>query len=307
MSNDITQLNANFGLTQAHGDALHFVPGEADLPVAILRTSHAEARVMLQGAQIIHYQVGEQAPIIWVGDEAHAIPGKSLRGGVPVCWPWFGAGAEGQPAHGFARNLNWQVAGSKADADSVTLTLELLPSETSSKYWPHDFRLSLEVHLADSLRMKLTTEHRGSEACTISQALHTYLRVGDIAEVSIHGLADTAFLDKTRDMLRDTQSDLALRLGSETDRVYLDTVAEVIVEDAALQRRIHVRKEGSRSTVVWNPWDEKAGGFPDMRSDEYAQMLCVETTNAADDVVHLAPGETHCMVSEIVVTPLTSS
>lgn len=307
MSTTVDQLNADFGLTQTYGTALSFVQGEADLPLAILRTAHAEARVMLQGAQIIHYQVGEQPPIIWVGEEAKAVPGKSLRGGVPVCWPWFGAGAEGQPAHGFARNLNWQVAGSSADEDSVTLTLELLPSEASAKYWPHDFRLSLEIRLADSLKMTLMTEHRGTEACTITQALHTYLHVGDIAEVAITGLADTAFLDKTRDMLRDVQSDIALRLNSETDRVYLDTESEVIVEDAALQRRIHVRKGGSRSTVVWNPWDEKAGGFPDMRADEYASMLCVETTNAADDMVQLAPGETHCMVSEILVTPLTAS
>jgi len=205
MSNDINQLNANFGLTQAHGAALSFIQGEADLPVAILRTAQAEARVMLQGAQIIHYQVGDQPPIIWVGEEAKAVPGKSLRGGVPVCWPWFGAGSDGQPAHGFARNLNWQVANSKADDHSVTLTLELLPSDTSAKYWPHDFRLSLEVRLADSLKMTLMTEHRGTEACTITQALHTYLHVGDIAEVAITGLADTAFLDKTRDMLRDTK------------------------------------------------------------------------------------------------------
>ncbi|HES77301.1 MAG TPA: D-hexose-6-phosphate mutarotase [bacterium] len=304
MNNDLNQLNASFGLTQVHGSALSFIQGEADLPIAILRTEHAEARVMLQGAQIIHYQVDNQPPIIWVGEEAKAVPGKSLRGGVPVCWPWFGAGNDGQPAHGFARNVNWQVAGSKADDTSVTLTLELLPNETSQKYWPHDFRLSLEVQLADSLKMTLMTEHRGTESCTITQALHTYLRVGDIAKVSITGLADTAFLDKTRDMLRDIQNEAALRLNSETDRVYLETDAEVIVEDAALQRRIHVRKDGSRSTVVWNPWDKKADGFPDMRADEYAQMLCIETTNAADDKIQLAPGETHCMVSEILVTPL---
>ncbi|MGD9888373.1 MAG: D-hexose-6-phosphate mutarotase [Halothiobacillaceae bacterium] len=304
MSTLVDQLNSDFGLTQAHGTTLSFIEGEANLPIAILRTAHAEARVMLQGAQITHYQVGNQAPIIWVSEEAKATPGKSLRGGVPVCWPWFGAGCEGQPAHGFARNVNWQVASSKADDNSVTLILELLPNEISTQYWPHDFRLSLEVHLADSLKMTLMTEHRGTTNCSITQALHTYLRVGDIAQVSISGLANTAFLDKTRDMLPDIQSEAILRLGSETDRVYLDTESEVIVEDAALQRSIHVRKQGSRSTVIWNPWDEKAGGFPDMRSDEYAQMLCVETTNAADDVVQLAPGETHCMVSEILVTPL---
>ncbi|MEW5838133.1 MAG: D-hexose-6-phosphate mutarotase [Pseudomonadota bacterium] len=306
--NTIEQLNARFGQNQTQGQsqggALHFIQGEADLPVAVLRTAQAEARVMLQGAQIIHYQVGEHAPIIWVGEEAKAIPGKSLRGGVPVCWPWFGAGADGQPAHGFARNLDWQVADTQADTNSVTLTLELLPSETSKKYWPHDFRLSLAVRLADSLKMTLTTEHRGEEACTITQALHTYLHVSDIAEVAITGLADTAFLDKTRDMLRDIQAESVLRLNAETDRVYVDTDAEVVVEDPALQRRIHVRKQGSRSTVVWNPWDEKADAFPDMRADEYARMLCVETCNAADDKIQLAPGESHCMVSEIVVTPL---
>ncbi len=302
--NTIEQLNTEFSLKQDWGDALHFILGEADLPVAILRTAHAEARVMLQGAQIIHYQIDDQPPIIWVGEEAKAIPGKSLRGGVPVCWPWFGAGAEGQPAHGFARNLDWQVASAQADENAVTLTLELLPNETSKKYWPHDFRLSLEVQLAESLKMTLSTEHRGEQPCHITQALHTYLHVGDIAEVSITGLADTAFLDKTRDMLRDIQAESVLRLNAETDRVYLDTESEVVVEDPALQRRVHVRKSGSRSTVVWNPWDEKAGAFPDMRADEYARMVCVETCNAADDTIQLAPGERHCLVSEIIVSPL---
>jgi len=300
MSMTIDALNASFG----QGDALHFVSGPGNLPQAVLRAHGAEVRVMLQGAQIIHYQPAGQQPVIWLSDEIKYLPGKSVRGGVPVCWPWFGAGAEGCPAHGFARNLDWRVARAGIENGEVSLLLELLPSEATRKLWPHDFRLALEVRLGDGLRMTLDTEHRGSEPCEITEGLHTYLRVGDITQARILGLADTPFLDKTRDMLRDVQHEQALQLAGETDRVYLDTLAEVIVEDPVLGRRLHVRKDGSRSTVVWNPWEEKAGAFPDMRADEYRQMLCVETTNAAEDRVLLAPGGTHRMVSEIAVSPL---
>jgi len=293
-------LNASFG----QGDALHFIMGPGDLPQAVLRANGAEARVMLQGAQIVHYQPAGHEPVIWLSDGIKYLPGKSVRGGVPVCWPWFGAGAEGRPAHGFARNLDWQVESAGLENGQAVLVLELLPSEATRRLWPHDFRLTLEVRLGDTLRMTLDTEHRGSEPCEITEGLHTYLRVGDIREAAILGLVGTPFLDKTRDMLRDIQQEQALRLTGETDRVYLDTLAEVIVEDPVLRRRLHVRKDGSRSTVIWNPWEEKAGAFPDMRADEYRQMLCVETVNAAEDRVLLAPGDAHRMVSEIFAAPL---
>lgn len=296
----IDALNASFG----QGDALHFLAGPGGLTQAVLRAEGAEARVMLQGAQVIHYQPVGQEPVIWVSDGATYLTGKSVRGGVPVCWPWFGATTDGRPAHGFARNLEWQVAGAGIEAGEVCLTLELLPSESSRTFWPHDFRLALEVRLGATLRMTLETEHRGDAPCEITQGLHTYLRVGDVREAAILGLAGTPFLDKTRGMIRDVQQEEALRLTGETDRVYLDTLAEVIVEDPVLRRRLHVRKDGSRSTVVWNPWEEKAGAFPDMRADEYRHMLCVETTNAGEDRVLLPPAGVHRLVSEIFVTPL---
>ncbi|MEW6444647.1 MAG: D-hexose-6-phosphate mutarotase [Pseudomonadota bacterium] len=300
MSATIDALNASFG----QGDALYFVSGPGDLAQAVLRAQGAEARVMLQGAQIIHYHPAHQEPVIWLGEEVKYLPGKSVRGGVPVCWPWFGAGADGRPAHGFARNLDWRVEHAATEHGESVLTLTLMPSEDTRKFWPHDFRLALEVRLGDRLRMTLDTEHLGSEPCEITQGLHTYLRVGDIAQAAILGLGDTPYLDKTRDMIRDVQHEQVLRLSGETDRVYLDTLAEVIVEDPVLRRRIHVSKDGSRSTVIWNPWEEKAGAFPDMRADEYRHMVCVETVNAAEDRVLLAPGGTHRMVCEIHVTPL---
>ncbi len=293
-------LNASFG----QGDALHFVTGPSGLTQAVLRADGAEARVLLQGAQVVHYQPAGFGPVIWVSEGATYLTGKSVRGGVPVCWPWFGATTDGRPAHGFARNLDWQVESSAIKDGEAVLVLALSPSEATRKLWPHDFRLVLEVRLGDTLRMTLDTEHLGTEPCEITQGLHTYLRVGDIREAAILGLAGTPFLDKTRGMQRDVQHEQVLRLSGETDRVYLDTLAEVIVEDPVLQRRLHVRKEGSSSTVIWNPWEEKAGAFPDMRADEYRQMLCVETVNAAEDRVLLAPGGSHRLVSEIFATPL---
>ncbi|MEW6765623.1 MAG: D-hexose-6-phosphate mutarotase [Pseudomonadota bacterium] len=298
--NTVDALNASHG----QGDALHFILGPGDLPQAVLRAHGTEARVMLQGAQIVHYQPADQEPVIWLSEEIKYLPGKSVRGGVPVCWPWFGATTDGRPAHGFARNLDWQLESSAIKDGEAVLVLALSPSEATRKLWPHDFRLALEIRLGDTLRMTLDTEHLGTEPCEITQGLHTYLRVGDIGQAAILGLADTPFLDKTRGMLRDVQHEQVLRLSGETDRVYLDTLAEVIVEDPVLQRRLHVRKEGSSSTVIWNPWEEKAGAFPDMRADEYRQMLCVETVNAAEDRVILAPGGSHRMVSEIFAAPL---
>lgn len=289
-------LNTSFG----QGEALRFMSGPGGLPQAVLRMAGSEARVLLQGAQVIHYQPAGHTPVLWVSQAAAFDSGKSVRGGIPICWPWFGVADDDRPAHGFARNLNWQVAAAGKAADIVWLTLKLHPTADTYRLWPHAFCLSLTIELGAQLRLSLTTEHRGDTPCEITQGLHTYLAVGDIQQIAILGLGSTPYLDKTEGMRRKLQHEEVLHLNGETDRIYLDTLAEVIVEDPLLHRRVHVRKEGSRSTVIWNPWESKAKRLPDMHPEEYRQMLCVETTNAGEDRILLTPGGVHTLVSEIL-------
>lgn len=281
----IDTLNSRFAIP----GKLRFVDCGAQLPVAEITTGDATARVAVQGGQVLEWQPHGHKPVIWVSKAAVYEAGKGVRGGVPVCWPWFGPRA-GNPAHGFVRTRMWQVRETRQDATgTLTLTLGIRDDEATRALWPHGFDLELVVTVGATLRMELVTRNTGTEAFEITQALHTYFHVGDIHQTRVDGLAGVDYLDKVQDFARLTQQG-AVSFSGETDRVYLDTGADCVIEDPALQRGIRIAKTGSRTTVVWNPWSEKEKGFADMAAGEYAAMLCVETANAADDIVSVPAG-----------------
>lgn len=296
MTQTINALNNRFALD----GALHFVDSGSDLPVAEIQTAHASARVALQGAQVLAWQPAGQQPVIWVSQAAVYEPGKGVRGGVPVCWPWFGA-RDGLPAHGFVRARLWEVRETTQDAaGQVVLRLGMADDASTRALWDHAFDLELVVTVGQTLRMALVTRNTGTAPFTITDALHTYFSVGDIAQTTVHGLDGCAYLDKVQNFAQLRQTG-GVEFTGETDRIYTDTTADCLIEDKAWGRSIRVAKQGSTSTVVWNPWSERAKAFADMTASEFKDMLCVETCNAGPDQVTLAPGNAHTLAAMISV------
>jgi len=294
---DTVILNQKFALA----GQLEFTAEANGLMVARITNSHARSAIALQGAHVMSFQPSGEQPVIWMSPAAQLAPGKSMRGGVPVCWPWFGAHATESnfPAHGFARTVSWQIAASEALPDGGTrITLELPQGAIPSAQWSHACNVRLVVTVGKTLALELITENTGNAVFEISEALHTYFAISDVDNISITGLEGCAYLDKVEGFRRKTQSG-AITIASEVDRVYINTEADCLIEDRGLKRRIRIAKRGSRSTVVWNPWIEKTIKMGDLGSDTgYRGMLCVESANAAENVVSIAPGTTHSLCVE---------
>lgn len=277
---------------------LRFRDSFPGLPVAEITTPDAMVRVAVQGGQVLEWQPSGQKPVLWVSKAAVYQFGKGVRGGVPVCFPWFGQ-QEGKVTHGFVRTRMWEVREARIDlADTVLLRLGIHDDESTRALWDHAFDLELIVIVGAALKMELVTRNSGSAPFTFSGGLHSYFRVGDIRQTRVHGLDGTAYLDKTRNFQQFTQSG-PVTFSEETDRIYLDTTADCLIEDPVSGRTLRVAKSGSRSTVIWNPWTEREKSFADMAAGEHREMLCVETVNAGPGGITLGPGGRHSLVAFI--------
>jgi glucose-6-phosphate 1-epimerase len=268
--------------------------------VARVVTDFGSATIALQGAHVLTYQPKNHAPLIWLSQFAKFLPGKSVRGGVPICWPWFGPhDANAQfPGHGFARTVPWQLVEARALPDGrIRLEFELIQNDATRAQWPHASTVRNIVTVGQELEVELATTNNDVAPFQLSQALHTYFVVGDIRRVNIEGLDGSDFIDKVGGSSRKRQAG-AVTFSGETDRIYLDTSGHCLIKDPELGRSILVTSTGSRSTVVWNPWINKADKMGDFGSDGYLGMVCVETANAAEDVIVLKPGETHRMTAQ---------
>lgn len=290
----VEALNKAFAIA----DVLTFVEAAAGVPVIEINTAIASARVALIGAQVLEWQPVDAEPVLWISRAAIYQVGKGVRGGVPICWPWFGAGEVGKPAHGFVRTRMWTVRSTAQTADGVVVKLGMVDDAETRAIWDYAFDLELVVTVGAMLTMALVTKNTGDKAFAITDALHTYFRVGDIDATIVQGLDGAQYLDKVLDFTEHTQQGDVLFAG-ETDRVYVNTQATCVINDTSNARNIHVAKSGSDTTVVWNPWAEKEKGFADMVAGEYQQMLCVETCNAADDKITVAPQQTHSLVAVV--------
>ena len=300
---DFASLNQRFPLP-GH---LEFKEGPGGLAVAEIANAHATAMIALQGAHVMTYEPLGQAPVLWLSRYAKFAPGKSIRGGVPVCWPWFGPHPDdaSKPAHGFARTVLWEVLETAAATDGATrIRFGLVQTDATRAQWPHHSSAELVVTVGADLRVELVTRNEGSTPFVLGEALHTYFHISDVADVAIRGLEGCDYLDKVSDFARAKQQG-AIVIESEVDRVYLNTQADCLIEDRGLQRRIRIAQQGSRSTVVWNPWIEKAEKMGDFGPDGHRGMVCVETANALENAVTVAPGAEHRMLAVISVEPLS--
>jgi glucose-6-phosphate 1-epimerase len=293
----LDSLNERFALP----GVIRFETGSGGLLRAAVTLASAEGHVYLHGAQVTRYRPTGHQDVLFLSERSHFAPGKAIRGGVPVIFPWFGAraGDPHAPDHGFARTSEWTVESvERPGDDSVAVTLALGPDEATRRSWAHEFQVRQRVLFGAHLEMTLEVENRSRETITLEEALHTYLRVGDVRQASVTGLGGVTYIDKTDGMKRKVLAAGALRLTGRTDRVFLDTRGTCAVMDPVLGRRLLVEKSGSATTVVWNPWSEMA----DLGPGAWRSMLCVETANATDNALHLASGDRHRMGVVIRVT-----
>lgn len=257
-----------------------------------IRSTHGE--VCTQGAHVARWKTGG-ADGLFLSAKSRFERGQALRGGVPVIFPWFGDDPEGRgrAAHGFARRMEWRVVEQADDDAALRVVLELVDDEATRALWPERFALRLTAVLGATLELTLRVENRGARSFRCEQALHTYLAVGDVRRVAVHGLEGARYLDKLDGLKAKHQPDAPLAFTGECDRTYLGTDSTCVIDDPVLGRRLEVAKRGARSTVVWNPWIEKAQRLSDLGDDEWPAFVCVESGNVGADAVTLAPGAAH--------------
>ena len=297
----IDTLNKNFSLNEGD-NCLSFINTGADIPHIEIYNIFASAKISLQGAHILSWKPHNEDEVIWLSEKAVFAREKSIRGGIPICWPWFGAADEKResnivlPAHGFARTVFWQVIDSAAlESGEIQITFKLDTTTLSintEELWPTPTTVIYRVIVGKTLSLELTTTNNSHKTFSLGQALHTYFSVGDIRETSVHGLDGKTYLDKPDGFKRKQQIG-NITFTDEVDRVYIGTSDDIIIDDK--KRKLVIKKSGSESTVVWNPWKGVADKMGDLGKEGYLKMLCVESANAADDTVTLAAGDSHTL------------
>jgi glucose-6-phosphate 1-epimerase len=268
--------------------------GRGGLPKVSIASELATAEIYLHGAHLTHFQPRGSKPILFMSAESQFDPAKPIRGGVPVIFPWFGpkAGAPESPMHGFARIRSWQLEAYEVQSDGrVRVALGLASEDTT---------LRMSFWVGRSLEMEL--EVSSGAPLTFEEALHTYLRVGDVREIRIDGLDEVEYIDKVDSLKRKKQPAGGIRIAGETDRIYLDTRSTCTVHDPVLGRTLTVEKENSGTTVVWNPWIAKARAMPDFGDEEWPGMVCIETANVGAGAIRLDPGQSHRMRARITAS-----
>jgi len=283
---------------------LQFVDIEHGFTYIEINNAKAHATISTYSGQVLSYRPKSQKDdLLFVSDRAYYEDGKAIKGGIPVCWPWFGADPDdlGRPAHGFVRNRQWEVTGSESLANGSTkVLLGMVDSDETRKIWPHTFKLSIEITVGDSLKVALVTHNSGDESIIISQALHTYFYVGDISKVQVLGLDGIDYIDKVDGFAEKTQSG-PVTITGEVDRIYKGVTGELVIDDASLGRRIRIASRGCSTAVVWNPWSEIASSMGDLDDDDYKKMICVETANAGSETIEIAAGSEYRLEAEYTI------
>lgn len=284
--------------------------GSGSLERLVIAARDGEAHVYLHGAHVTHFKPRHSGPVLWVSKNSSFVggsPGKPIRGGVPVVFPWFADNLpkKGDPGHGLARLFPWTLTSCTELPDHrVCAVLELRSDGRTRPLFPHEFHLKLTITVGSELEMELTAANTGSSPFTCEEALHTYFAVGDARQVSVSGLEGAPYIDKVDSYRRKTGEAGALRITAETDRIYAANRAAVSIADPVLKRTITVEKTGSQSTVVWNPWIRKGEALLDLAGQQWPWMLCVETANVGTDAVTLAPGASHTLTARIHIRAL---
>lgn len=283
--------------------------GQGGLPVVRVTAAAASAEIYLHGAHVTSWVPRGQQPVVWLSAASRFEADAAIRGGVPICFPWFGAraGHPEAPMHGFARLSDWELVEAHDEGDVVIVQLRLSDSEaTRASAWPFMFEATFTVAVGAQLSMTLDVANRDSAEFTFEEALHTYLAVGDIHATEVSGLEGTPYIDRVAGPDALPGESGPVRFAGLTDRIYLGTTARATVRDPAGGRLIGISKDGSDTTVVWNPWIDNARAMADFGDDEWTGMVCVETCNVRDAAVLLEPDQSYTMTARLDVSGLSA-
>jgi glucose-6-phosphate 1-epimerase len=297
----ITELDRRFGIP----GIAQVVVGNGGLAKVTIATRNTLAEMHLHGAHVTSWQPLGAEEVLFVSSQSRWEDGRPIRGGVPLCFPWFAGKADdpSAPMHGFARTKTWQLESITQASDAVTVSMVTESNDETKRWWPVDFHVAYRATFDSALNLELVVRNTGASLFRFEEALHSYFRVGHIEKARLQGLNAVQYVDKTDSNRKKTQQG-SLVIVSETDRVYLNTKGAIDLEDQSLRRRIAVAKENSFTTVVWNPWVEKAKALSDFGAAEWMQMLCIEVSNVSDSAVELAPGQQHKMQAIVRLAPL---
>lgn len=289
---DIEELNSLY----SHAGYVTFKEGPSGFPIALITTPHATAAITPYGAQLLSYTFASDTDdLLFLGEKSIFKEGTPIRGGIPICWPWFGPDPEGKGRsdHGLARTRMWNVGSTYLLGEGeCAITFELTDSPETYALWPYRFRLILKLTVGRELTIELTTRNLGDTPMEITQALHTYFALGHIANTSITGLEGFVYSDKTDGGAEKIQTG-AIRINAETDRVYSFDGSDIILHDG--NRNIRIKNEGSKTAVVWNPWIRVCEQKADLSSEDYQKTLCIETANAGNETITVQPKESYTL------------
>ena len=296
----VNDLNRRFGIA----GVAQVVSGNGGLPKIRITAQAGSAEIYLYGSQVTSWQPAGAEEVIFVSERSEWEDGRPIRGGIPICFPWFRAKADDPqaPKHGFVRTREWRLDRIRAEEDGAVSVVCTTQSDASSRrWWPYDFRLVHRVTVGSSLGMELNLTNTGSTGLRFEEALHTYFRVGEVQRVRVRGLDQVAYLDNMDGNQEKIQSG-DLLIDKATDNAYLNTYSAPELVDGGLGRTIRTDKENSATTVVWNPWQQGAAALADFGRDEWQHMACVEASNILEHAVSLRPGEEHAMRATLHIT-----
>jgi glucose-6-phosphate 1-epimerase len=288
----IAELDLRFGIP----GIAQVVEGNGGLPKVVVTARESAGEVYMHGAHITSWTPLAAEEVLFVSSKSRWEDGRAIRGGIPICFPWFADKADdlSAPAHGFVRTTEWQLESIVQAGNAITVSMLAKSNDDTKKWWNADFQVVHRITFGSELNLELIVKNIGAASFRFEEALHTYFRVGQIEKTQLQGLSTVHYIDKTDSNRKKTQEG-SIVIVAETDRIYLNTNGAIEVEDQLLHRRIGVAKENSLTTVVWNPWVQKAKAMSDFGDDEWMQMVCVEASNVSDFAVELAPGQEHKM------------
>ena len=286
---------------------LRFEDTPSGLVRAVITTPSAEASVYIHGAHVATWTPAGQQPVLYLSPHSEYDIGRPIRGGVPIVFPWFAARENSLPgpSHGFARILPWGLEKAEIlEGGDVFMCFLLKPTGLTKNLGYDHFQLQFRITIGTTLQLELEIRNTSSESLKVEEALHNYFAVSDVRQVSVSGPQESEYIDRADNSLRKHGSPEAIRFSGETDRLFLSTENTCTIEDPGWQRRIVIEKKGSQSTVVWNPWAEKAAALSDLGGDQWPHMVCVEAANARDNAIAVPPGSAHVLEAVYRVEPL---
>jgi len=298
---DIAELDRRFGIP----NVAKICEGNGAMPRVQVTSSLGEGEMYMHGAQVTSWKPVGYNELLFLSTKSRWEEGHAIRGGIPVCFPWFRAKVEDSqaPAHGFVRTKTWQLESIVKSANGVTVSMSTESDERTQRWWPGEFRLVQRVTFASELKLELQCTNTGTTPLRFEEALHTYNRVSDVRDVRLRGLDTVSFLDNT-DANKEKPQSGEVAIVSQTDNAYLNTGSATDLLDPNMRRRIRMSKANSLTTVVWNPWFDGAERLSDLGDGEWRQFLCVEASNILGFAVNLEPGQEHTMTAVLSTAKL---